>query len=150
MGRISDESAIDQQTSEATMSYIGKVLRVNLTKGDVSTEDLNMELARQYLGGRGLATRMLQHEIDPKVDPLSAENKLIFATGPLTGTPAPTGGRYMVVTKGPLTGTIASSNSGGFFGAYLKFAGYDFVVFEAEAFTGALYDDSSVLIDDGA
>jgi len=62
--------------------------------------------------GRGLASKILYDEIDPKVDPLSPENKIIFAAGPLTGTNAPTGGRYMVITKGPLTGTIASSNSG--------------------------------------
>jgi len=86
-----------------------------------------------FLGGRGLASKILYDEIDPKVDPLSPENKIIFAAGPLTGTNAPTGGRYMVITKGPLTGTIASSNSGGFFGAELKFAGYDMVIFEGKS-----------------
>jgi aldehyde:ferredoxin oxidoreductase len=92
-----------------------------------------MDLARLFIGGRGLASKILFDEIDPKVDPLSEGNKLIFATGPLTGTNAPTGGRYMVITKGPLTGTIASSNSGGFFGAELKFAGWDMIIFEGKA-----------------
>ncbi len=115
------------------MSYMGKMLRVNLTSGSITTEETPMDLAKLYIGGRGLGSRILIDEIDPKVDALSADNKLIFATGPLTNTGAPTGGRYMVVTKSPLTGTIASSNSGGVFGAYLKKAGYDIVIFEGKA-----------------
>ncbi|HCZ33419.1 MAG TPA: aldehyde ferredoxin oxidoreductase, partial [Holophagaceae bacterium] len=83
-------------------------------------------------------------EIDPKVDPLSPQNKLIFVTGPLTGTMAATGGRYSVVTKGPLTGAIACSNSGGYFGAELKFAGWDMVIFE-----GASPKPVYLLITDG-
>ncbi|AFK22460.1 aldehyde ferredoxin oxidoreductase [Pyrococcus sp. ST04] len=71
--------------------------------------------------------------MDPKVDPFSPENKLIFATGPLTGTSAPTGGRYMVITKSPLTGYIAMANSGGYFGAELKFAGWDAIIIEGKA-----------------
>jgi len=92
-----------------------------------------MDLAKAYIGGRGLATKLFCDEVDPTVDPLCADNKLLMATGPLTGTSAPTGGRYMVVTKSPLTGAIASSNSGGFFGAKLKDAGYDIVIFEGQA-----------------
>ncbi|MCG8478830.1 MAG: aldehyde ferredoxin oxidoreductase family protein [Spirochaetales bacterium] len=115
------------------MSYMGKMLRVNLTSGSITTERTPMDLAKLYIGGRGLGSRILIDEIDPKVDALSPDNKLIFATGPLTNTGAPTGGRYMVVTKSPLTGTIASSNSGGVFGAYLKKAGYDVVIFEGKA-----------------
>ncbi len=117
------------------MSYANKILRVNLTNGNISTEDLSSELAKQYFGGRGLASKILFDEIDPAIDAFSPENKLIMATGPLTGTSAPTGGRYMVVTKGPLTGTIASSNSGGFFGAQIKFAGYDIIIFEGKSET---------------
>ena len=79
-----------------------------------------MEWAQEYLGQRGLATKYFVEEVDPKVDPLSPANKLIFATGPLTGTMASTGGRYSVITKGPLTGAIACSNSGGYFGAELQ------------------------------
>ena len=115
------------------MSYAGKILRVDLSRGKVRVEELCVDTARAFIGGRGYASKILYDEIDPKVDPLSPENKLIFATGPLTGTPAPTGGRYMVVTKGPLTGTIACSNSGGFWGAELKSAGYDMIVFEGAA-----------------
>jgi aldehyde:ferredoxin oxidoreductase len=112
------------------MSWAGKILRVNLTEGTVKSEPLKMEWARDYLGSRGLATKYFVDEVDAKVDPLSADNKIIWATGPLTGTMASTGGRYTVVTKGPLTGAIACSNSGGYWGSELKFAGWDMIVFE--------------------
>ncbi|HWQ09772.1 MAG TPA: aldehyde ferredoxin oxidoreductase N-terminal domain-containing protein, partial [Holophaga sp.] len=115
------------------MTWTKNVLRVNLTLGTCTPEPLNMAWAQQYLGQRGLATKYLVSEIDPKVDPLAPENKLIFATGPLTGTSAATGGRYAVITKGPLTGAIACSNSGGYFGAELKFAGWDMVIFEGKS-----------------
>jgi len=115
------------------MGWTGKILRVDLTKGTCVEEALNMEWAEQYLGQRGLASKYLAEEIDPKVDPLSPDNKLIFATGPLTGTCASTGGRYSVITKGALTGAIACSNSGGYLGAEMKFAGYDMIIFEGKA-----------------
>ena len=115
------------------MGWTRKILRVNLTEGTCKAEDLNMTWAKDYLGSRGLATKYLVEEMDPKVDPLSPENKLIMATGPLTGTMASTGGRYTVVTKGPLTGAIACSNSGGYFGAEMKFAGWDMIIFEGRS-----------------
>ncbi|WP_114648990.1 aldehyde ferredoxin oxidoreductase family protein [Pseudothauera hydrothermalis] len=115
------------------MAWTRKILRVNLSAGTCSAEALNMKWADEYLGSRGLATKYLVEEIDPKVDPLSPDNKLIMATGPLTGTMASTGGRYTVVTKGPLTGAIACSNSGGFFGAEMKFAGWDMIIFEGKS-----------------
>jgi aldehyde:ferredoxin oxidoreductase len=115
------------------MGWTRKILRVNLTDGTVKTEPLNMDWAMKYLGQRGLATKYLVEEIDPKVDPLSPDNKMIFATGPLTGTAASTGGRYSVITKGALTNAIACSNSGGYFGAELKFAGWDMVIVEGRA-----------------
>jgi aldehyde:ferredoxin oxidoreductase len=115
------------------MSWAGKLLRVNLTKGTVKPEPLNMDWARAYLGSRGLAAKYLTSEIDPKVDPLSPDNKIIWATGPLTGTMASTGGRYTVSTKSPLTGAIACSNSGGYWGAELKMAGWDMVIFEGRS-----------------
>jgi hypothetical protein len=77
--------------------------------------------------------KYLVSEIDPKVDPLSPDNKMIMSTGPLTGTMASTGGRYTVVTKGALTNAIACSNSGGFFGAEMKFAGWDMIIFEGKS-----------------
>ena len=115
------------------MAWNRQILRVNLTSGTCTAEPLNMEWAFDYLGSRGLASKYLVEEVDPKVDPLSPDNKLIMSTGPLTGTMASTGGRYTVVTKGPLTGAIACSNSGGFFGAEMKFAGWDMIVFEGRS-----------------
>ena len=113
--------------------WTGTILRVNLTTGDISKEPTNLESARMFIGARGLGTKMLYDEVDPKVDPLSPENKLIFAPRPLTGTFAPSVGRYDVVTKGPLTGAIAASNSGGSFGPEMKYAGYDMLVVEGRA-----------------
>jgi aldehyde:ferredoxin oxidoreductase len=113
--------------------YMGKLLRINLTTNSVKVDDLDIELAKKFVGGRGLGTKMLYDEIDPKIDALSPENKLFFINGPMTGTPTPTGGRYMVVTKSPLSGTIASSNSGGTWGARLKYAGYDGIVVEGKS-----------------
>ncbi len=115
------------------MSWAGTILRVDLTAGTVKKEPLNMAWAREYLGSRGLGSKYLVEEVDPKVDPLSPANKIIWATGPLTGTMASTGGRYTVITKGPLTGAIACSNSGGYWGAELKMAGYDMVIFEGRS-----------------
>jgi aldehyde:ferredoxin oxidoreductase len=115
------------------MSWTKKILRVNLTEGTCTPEPLNMEWANDYLGQRGLATKYLVEETDPKVDPLSPDNKMIMATGPLTGTMASTGGRYSVITKGPLTGAIACSNSGGFIGNEFKNAGWDMIIFEGKS-----------------
>src|SRR3970040_1945784 len=115
------------------MAWAGKILRVNLTAATCKSEALNMKWARDYIGQRGLATKYFTEEVDPKVDPLAPANKLIFATGPLTGTAASTGGRYSVITKGALTGAIACSNSGGYFGAELKMAGWDMIILEGKA-----------------
>jgi aldehyde:ferredoxin oxidoreductase len=132
--------------------WVGTVLRVNLTDRSVRKEPLDMAAAERYLGGRGLGTYYYVREVDPQVDPLSEENKLIFATGPLTGTLATSSGRFDVVTKAPLTGAIAASNSGGYFGPELKFAGYDMVIFEGKAEKPVyLYvDNESVEIRDAA
>ena len=115
------------------MAWQRKILRVDLTAGTCTPEPLNMEWALKYIGQRGLATKYLCEEIDAKVDALSPGNKLIMATGPLTGTMAATGGRYSVITKSPLTGAIACSNSGGFIGAEMKSAGWDMIIFEGKS-----------------
>ena len=115
------------------MAWAGKILRVDLTTGTVKSEPLNMDWARAYLGSRGLGSKYLVEEVDAKTDPLAAANKIIWATGPLTGTMASTGGRYTVITKSPLTGTIACSNSGGYWGAEFKMAGWDMVIFEGKS-----------------
>ena len=115
------------------MSWTGNVLRVNLTKGTCKAEALNQDWAHDYLGQRGLATKYLVEEVDAKIDALSPKNKLIMATGPLTGTMASTGGRYSVITKSPLTNCVACSNSGGFIGAEIKNAGWDMIIFEGKS-----------------
>jgi len=111
----------------------GKFLYVNLSNGEVKVEEYNEELAKKWLGSRGLAIYFLLKEMDPTVDPLSPENKLIITPGPLSGTSAPTGGRYNIITKSPHTGFITMANSGGYFGAELKFAGYDGIIVEGKA-----------------
>ena len=115
------------------MGWQGRILRVDLTAMTAVSEPLNMEWAHDYLGQRGLATRYMYDEVPGNVDSLDPENRLIFATGPLTGTMASTGGRYCVVTKGGLTNAISASNSGGYFGAEIKFAGYDMIVIQGKA-----------------
>ncbi|PKM69730.1 MAG: aldehyde ferredoxin oxidoreductase [Firmicutes bacterium HGW-Firmicutes-19] len=133
-------------------TYNLKMLRVNLTEGTIKTEDLDEKLAKKFLGGRGLGTKILYDEGVATVDPLSPENKLIFINGPLTGANVPTGGRYMVVTKAPLNNMIASSNSGGVWGARLKYAGYDALIVEgkADAPVYMVIDDDHVEIKDAA
>ena len=115
------------------MSWQNQILRVNLTEGSIHVEPLNRQWAQEYLGERGLATKYLMEGMNPRADALSPENMLIFATGPLTGTMSSTSGRFAVVTKGPLTNAIACSNSGGKFGASLKYAGYDMLILEGRS-----------------
>lgn len=114
-------------------SYNGKLARINLSTGTIKVEPLDLVLAKKFIGGRGLGTKILYDEGIAKVDPLSPENKLIYITGPMTGTASPTSGRYMVVTKSPLNNMIASSNSGGTWGAKLKYAGWDALIVEGQA-----------------
>lgn len=118
-----------------TGGWVGKILRLDLTTGVGTTEDLNLEWARGYIGARGLGVKYLFEEVDPVVEPLSADNRLYLATGPLTGTNASCGARYEAVTKSPLTGLVATSNSGGHWGPELKFAGYDMVVVQGASET---------------
>ena len=110
--------------------YTGKILRIDLKNASVKKEPLNMKNAEGFVGARGLGTKYFCDECDPKVDPLSPENKLIIMTGPLTGTLATSSGRYNAIAKSPLTGTIGAANSGGHFGPELKYAGYDGIIFE--------------------
>ena len=113
---------------------MGRVLRVDLTHQKVKFEELPGEsVLRKWLGGRGLGVYYLLEELDPKVDPLSPENKILILTGPVTGTAVPTGGRWCSVTKSPLTGTVHDSHAGGHFGAELKFAGVDAIIIEGRA-----------------
>jgi len=113
--------------------WTGRLLRVNLSTGSVAKEDVPKKILEDYIGGSGLGAKIFHDEVSPDVDPLSPENKLLIITGPLAGTLAPTGGRYMVITKSPLTGIWLETNSGGQWGAELKFAGYDGIVIEGKS-----------------
>ncbi|MHB8869988.1 MAG: aldehyde ferredoxin oxidoreductase N-terminal domain-containing protein, partial [Thermoleophilia bacterium] len=113
--------------------WMGKVLRVDLSKSKVTVEDLDREIAKDYVGGRGLGVKYLYDEIDPAVDAYSPQNKLLFVTSPLTGSGAPAANRYVVVTKSPLTGAIANSTAAGDFACSMKYAGYDMIIIEGKA-----------------
>src|SRR5512143_3371034 len=105
--------------------YLGKILRVDLSRDQLWEETLNEEYARKYVGGSGLAARYFYDMLDASTDPLGAENPLFFLTGPLVGTSMTSAGRYSVCARSPLTGIWGEANSGGFFGPELRYAGYD-------------------------
>ncbi len=113
--------------------WIGKILRVDLTTGEIKDELLDPQVAKDYIGGRGIGIYYLNKEMDPKCDPFSPENIMVMMTGPLTGTGTPTGARYMVMTKSPLTGAITCSNSGGMMPRDMKRAGYDGIIFKGKS-----------------
>ncbi|MEJ2731381.1 MAG: aldehyde ferredoxin oxidoreductase family protein [Deltaproteobacteria bacterium] len=108
-----------------TGGYAGKMGFVDLTTGKIKVETLDEKLARDFIGGHGIGARILFERQEKGIDPLGPESYLGFTTGPLTGTKVPTGGRYMAVCKSPLTGGWGDANSGGYFGAELKAAGWD-------------------------
>ena len=109
--------------------YMNRILFVNLSTGEMNEETPKEDLYRDFIGGYGVGARILYNRQKGGVDPLGPENTLGFLTGPLTGTPSTFAGRYGIVAKSPLTGGWGDSNSGGHFGPYLKFSGYDSVFF---------------------
>jgi aldehyde:ferredoxin oxidoreductase len=124
--------------------YIGKILFVELSSGNIQEEALDEKICRDFIGGYGLGARIIYSRQKPGADPLRPESIIGFITGPLTGTPVPTGARYVVVGKSPLTGGWGDANSGGEFGPYLKFAGFDAVFF-----AGSSIKPVYLLIDNG-
>jgi aldehyde:ferredoxin oxidoreductase len=115
-------------------AYAGKILRVDLTTGKVSTEPLTEQMAKNYIGGIGLGIRLLMDNSKPGTDPFDPANPIIFATGPLSGTMGPTAGNgYAVVSKSPATGGVGEAKAHGFFGPDLKRAGYDAVIITGKA-----------------
>jgi len=113
--------------------YMGKILRIDLSAGEMRDEPLNEEYARAFVGGSGLAARIIYDMIDGDTDPLGPENPLVFMTGPLVGTAMPSAGRCSVCALSPLTSIWGEANTGGFFGPELRFAGYDGVVITGRA-----------------
>jgi aldehyde:ferredoxin oxidoreductase len=130
-------------------SYAGKILRVDLTTGKVTTEPLAEKTAKNYIGGIGLGIQLLMDNSKPGTDPFNPENPLIFATGPLSGTMGPTAGNgYAVVSKSPATYGVGEAKAHGFFGPDLKRAGYDAVIItgKADKLSYLWIDDDSVQI----
>jgi aldehyde:ferredoxin oxidoreductase len=115
--------------------YNGKILRVNLTNGKISKEPLEEKTARKFIGGRGLGAYILFNELKPGIDPLGPENKLVIATGLITGLPFPGNSCHAVMAKSPLTGIWGEAHAKGSFGPELKSAGYDAIVVEGKADT---------------
>ncbi len=113
--------------------YPGKILRINLTDQSVKTEDLPESMARSYIGGAGFGIKLLFDEVKKGIDPLGPDNKLIFASGPLSGTSVPCASRMAITSKSPLTGGVGMSLTGGYFPVELKFAGYDAMIIEGKS-----------------
>jgi len=112
--------------------YNGKILRVDLNRGSTSVEEAEEGFYRRYLGGTGLIGYYLLKEQKPGVEPFSPENKLVFATGIITGAPLGGSGRNAVGAKSPLTNAFSTSEGGGYYGAELKHAGYDAIIIEGK------------------
>lgn len=131
---------------------MGKLLRVNLTDGRITKEQLDEAFAHKYVGGRGFTISHLYEAIKPGMDPLEAANPLIFAPGPACGTLVPGSQRWTVSAKSPLTGLIGDSNCGGSFGIGLKYAGYDMLIVEGQSERPVyiLIDDDHVRLRDAA
>ncbi len=110
-----------------------KLLRINLTDYSISTEKIPESVVLDYMGGTGYITYYLYKELEPKIDPLSPENKIIIAPGPIQGTKIPVSGRYAIGTKSPLTGLYLDSNVGGFLGPEIRFTGYDLIIIEGKS-----------------
>ena len=113
--------------------YLGRLLVVDLTAGRVTEEELNSEYARRFIGGSGLAARYICDMTDADTDSLGPENPLVFMTGPLVGTQAPSCSRYVICARSPHTGLWGESNVGGFMGPQLRFAGYDGIIINGRA-----------------
>ncbi|UCE78386.1 MAG: aldehyde ferredoxin oxidoreductase family protein [Nitrospiraceae bacterium] len=123
--------------------WVGRCLRVNLTEGRHTVEELNPALLETFLGGRGLGITVFSHEVSPETEPLSPENKLVFSSGPLVGTGAVTGASCNVITMSSLTGTIACAKMRGHFGAEMKYAGFDMIIVEGKAETPVILSISN-------
>jgi aldehyde:ferredoxin oxidoreductase len=112
--------------------YAGKILRVNLSNGRISKEEISEEMRRTFLGGRGFAAKILWDEVSD-IDPLSEENKIVFSTGPLTGLPLPSSGKMVIASKSPLTGGYGDGNIGSMAALHLRRAGYDVLIVEGRS-----------------
>jgi aldehyde:ferredoxin oxidoreductase len=113
--------------------FNGTILRVDVSSGRIEKQQMRPNMRRDYAGGRGINSRILFDEVGPGIDPLSPDNRLIFASGPLSGTAAPSAARFTVTAKSPLTGILGDANAGGRFGPAMKRAGIDHIVVQGRA-----------------
>jgi aldehyde:ferredoxin oxidoreductase len=123
--------------------YSLKLLRVNLTSGAIQDETLSEDVIRRWLGGPGLASKILWDEVPAGIDPFSEKNKIVIMTGPLTGSPTVSTPRYTIASKSPLNGFYGASSASGVFGTRLKNAGYDGIIIEGESQTPVYLEISS-------
>lgn len=138
--------------AKKTFGYMGKILRVNLTKGKITEDPLEERVARKFIGGRGLGAYILFNELKPNIDPLGPANKLVVATGVMTGIPLPGNSCLNVMAKSPLTGIWGESTAKGLFGPELKATGYDAIIIEGQAETPVYLkiNDGEAQIRDGS
>ena len=130
--------------------WTGAILRVDLSSGKITKEPLSEELVYNFIGGRGVNSKILYDETGPQTDPLGPDNRLIIGTGPTTGTLGLGNSRFTITGKSPLTGILGDASGGGQFGAEVKFAGYDHVVIQGRA-SQPVYlwiDDDKVVLKD--
>ena len=113
--------------------YAGRILGIDLTRAEVCVKELTKDFARKYIGGRGFTSRILWDHVGPEIAAYGEKNRLVFATGPLSGTIMPSSGRLTVAAKSPISNIIGDSNSGGYWGPELKWAGYDVLVINGKA-----------------
>ena len=124
---------------------MGKILRINLGSGKITTENIDPELEKKYIGGAGVAAAIFINEVPPNIDPFDEQNLLIFSVGPICGTAIPYCGRHFVMAKSPLTGILGESSAGGFFGNELKRTGYDHIIISGTSENPVylwIYDDN--------
>lgn len=124
--------------------YVGKILRVDLSQRKIGEENLNEGILRKWVGGVGLAAKFLYEEVPPGVEWHDPRNRLIWTTGPLAGSGVYGAATFNVTSKGPMTNLAGASQANGYFGAYLKFSGFDGIVCE-----GAAHDLVYLVIKDG-
>lgn len=118
---------------EINRGFWGKILKIDLSNKKYLIQSIPSEIYKLLIGGKGIATYLLYNELKPQTDPLSEENIMIFATGPLTGTSAPTSNRTCFMTKSPATGFLLDSYCGGFLGQNIKYAGYDAILIKGKS-----------------
>ena len=115
------------------IGYAGKILRIDLTSGKKWSDDLDEATVKKWVGGVGLGAKYLYEEVPPGVEWSDPENRLIFTTGPLAGTDVPGSGTFNVMGKGPMTNLAGATQANGFLGAYMKFSGFDGVIFQGKS-----------------